>query len=767
MVYLLKATLVLICFGCITFGQTSKTYNTQAKADLIGELQKILADEVSANPSLPGELLHTTLPKQGLDVSLAAGLFDRASKLPLDPHHLFRIASVTKTFTAASILRLYEEGRIKLDNPINLYLPKEYIETLETGGYPTNMITVQQLLTHTSGIHDYAADPQYFAAVQSDPKHRWTRMEQAQAAIKWGKPHFEPGKGYHYSDTGYILLGEMIERLSGESLAKAFRILLDFKKLGLDETYLETLEPVPAGVKSLSHPYFEEIDAIHIDASHDLYGGGGLVSSVEDLARFYRALFNRKVFVRDSTLQIMLTVPPTNERSPGGAYAMGISRRNIAGNLCWGHAGFWGTSAYHCPASDVTIVRHYNQAEPKNSFIFNNLYEQIFNKLKIGTSKAQWREDLQYLARELPKRHKNLFHTVSREEFEKMVAELDAAIPTLEDYQIIVRMQEITAKVGDGHTYVHLPQTFKRYPLVFYWFGNALRVVRATKEYKDALGTKIVKISDVNVNDAQTRIRKVLSQAENEWFVLSNSPFHLATPEVLQTLGVVPDASRAVFTFETDEGKQFTLDIVPIAPDANFASLLLGAAKEEPLFRQKPSEQFWFTYLPDSQTVYVNFRGYNSLGENTKKLFGLLDANPTKKIVIDMRQNTGGDSAKAREYLIPAIKQRVAINQKGRLFVIVGRRTFSAAMTNAIDLRKETNALLVGEPIGERPNSYQENDEMKLPNSGIVVSYSTKYYKLLDEDAPAVMPDKRIDPNWDDYKAGHDAVMNWILSEDK
>ncbi|MDQ3063425.1 MAG: class A beta-lactamase-related serine hydrolase [Acidobacteriota bacterium] len=767
MMYLLKATLVLIYFGYFSFAQTSKTYNPQAKADLIGELQKTLADEVAANPSLPGELLHITLPKQELDVSLAAGLFDRESKLPLDPHHLFRVASVTKTFTAASILRLYEEGKIKLDDPINRYLPKEYTEILEKGGYPTNVITVRQLLTHTSGIHDYADDPQYFAAIMSDPKHRWTRMEQIQAAIKWSKPHFEPGKGYHYSDTGYNLLGEMIERLSGESLAKAFRTLLDFKKLGLDETYLETLEPAPAGVKSLSHPYFEELDAISIDASHDLYGGGGLVSSVEDLARFYRALFNRKVFVRDSTLQTMLTVPPTNERIPGGAHGMGIFRRNISGNLCWGHNGFWGTSAYHCPASDVTVVRHYNQAEPKNTFIFNNLYEQIFNKLKIGMSKAQWREDLQYLARELPKRHKNLFHTVSREEFEKMVAELDRAIPTLDDYQIIVRMQEITAKVGDGHTFVHLPQTFKRYPLVLYWFGNELRVVRAVKEYKDALGAKVVKIGDVNINDVQTRIRKVLSQAENEWFVSSNSPFHLVSPEVLQTLGVVPDARRAVYTFETDEGKQFTLDVVPVVPDTSLNSLLIGAAKEEPLFRQKPTEPFWFTYLPDSQTVYVNFKGYNSLGENTKKLFQTVDANPTKKLVIDMRQNTGGDFTKVRELLIPAIKQRIAINQKGRLFVIVGRRTFSAAMTNAIDFRKETNAILVGEPIGERPNSYQENDEMKLPNSGIEVSYSTKYYKFLDEDAPAVMPDKRIDPNWLDYKAGRDTVMDWIISDDK
>ncbi|MGH9908876.1 MAG: serine hydrolase domain-containing protein, partial [Pyrinomonadaceae bacterium] len=199
---------------------------------------------------------------------------DRESKRPLDPHHGFRVASVTKTFVAASILRLHEEDKIKLDDPINRYLPKEYNAILEAGGYPTNVITVRQLLTHTSGIFDYARAPEFLEAVVGNPKHRWTRIEQVQDAVKWGKPYFEPGKGYHYSDTGYVLLGEIVERLSGKSLGQALRTLLDFKKLKLDETYLETLEPVPAGVKPLSHAYFGETDTRDFDPSLDLYGGG-------------------------------------------------------------------------------------------------------------------------------------------------------------------------------------------------------------------------------------------------------------------------------------------------------------------------------------------------------------------------------------------------------------------------------------------------------------------------------------------------------------
>jgi C-terminal processing protease CtpA/Prc len=235
---------------------------------------------------------------------------------------------------------------------------------------------------------------------------------------------------------------------------------------------------------------------------------------------------------------------------------------------------------------------------------------------------------------------------------------------------------------------------------------------------------------------------------------------------VLHTLGIVTDLDHTAFTFETDEGKQLTLDVVPVPVDASFISTTIGAAKAEPLNRMYPAEPFRFTYLPESQAIYLNFRTYVSLEDNVKKLFQMVDANPVKKLDIDVRQNSGGDFTKARRSLIPEIKRRPAINQKGSLFVIIGRRTFSAAMVNSLDLRKDTNAYLVGEPIGELPNSYSENDEMTLPNSKIVVSYSTRYYKFVDGEN-VVMPDKRIDPTWADYKSGRDVVLDWILSGDK
>lgn len=375
----------------------------------------------------------------------------------------------------------------------------------------------------------------------------------------------------------------------------------------------------------------------------------------------------------------------------------------------------------------------------------------------------QWREDLRQFATELPRRHANAFHATPRDQFERAVAQLDADIPSLLPHQIVVRLLQITAAVGDLHTHVQLPQALPRYPLTLFWFGSDLRIVRAAPAYEAALGGSVVAIDGMPIAEVQQRILSVCSRAENEWHVLGASSRYLTFAAVLHSLGVVKQPGRASFTFRTDEGREDSVEVEPIVPSSALESQMRGSAASEPLFRQRPDEPFWFTYLENSQTIYVSFRRYDSLADHVRKLFQLVDTRSTRRLIIDMRQNAGGDYTKVRETLIPAIKRRSAINARGSLFVVTGRRTLSAAMNSAADLRRDTNAILVGEPPGERPNSYQEGDDFRLRRSGVVVSYSTRYYKFADQDVPAIMPDQRIDPTWPEYKAGRDAVLEWIL----
>lgn len=385
-------------------------------------------------------------------------------------------------------------------------------------------------------------------------------------------------------------------------------------------------------------------------------------------------------------------------------------------------------------------------------------------------SKAQWTEDVRYFARELPKRHKNAYHSTPKAELDRVIAALEADIPTLQEHQIIVRLRQIAAMVGDGHTAVRQAPT-TRYPINLYWFGRELRVIAAGKDYPRALGARVVKIGGMDIDDVERRVATCVPSAanENEWFVTNATPGLMVRPEILHALGVVAELSRATFTFLDDQGAEFSMELpsVPVPPPAN-GVVMLGlqpVSQPELLYRQRPGEPFWFTYLEDSKTMFVAWRRYQSLGTHSRALFAAIDRQKPARVVIDLRLNGGGDFFEGRDHLIEPIRKRPEINRKGRLFVIVGRTTFSAAMVNAIDFRKQTNAILVGEPIGERPNSYSENDEMTLPNSRLVVSYSTRYYKFLDEDVSAVLPDHHVDAAWNDFAAGRDSVMEWILRQ--
>lgn len=382
--------------------------------------------------------------------------------------------------------------------------------------------------------------------------------------------------------------------------------------------------------------------------------------------------------------------------------------------------------------------------------------------VSIGPEK--WRQDLQHLAKELPRKHKNAFHTVSREAFDRAILELDGAIPTLKQAEIIVRIQQILALVGDGHTFLTDFPARTRFPVSLFWFGNELRVLRTSTLYSRALGARVVRIGDVNVTDADARVKRLIS-TDNEYYTRYVSALFMAAPEVLFALKILPGLERGSWTFEDTAGKQFSLDLRPVSPDDRAEWLL--AAKEAPLYRQRGGERFWFSPLPDAQTLYVNLRGYpetDDIKRIADELLKQVDATKPKRLVLDVRQNEGGDLKKGR-YLLAGLKKRNLFTTRGSVYVIIGRATASAAMANAIDFRNELSAILVGEPTGGKPNSYSENEFFFLPNSRLKISYSTKYHKFQEADTPAVMPDKLIEPTWESYQAGRDPALEWIIEQ--
>ena len=198
---------------------------------------------------------------------------------------------------------------------------------------------------------------------------------------------------------------------------------------------------------------------------------------------------------------------------------------------------------------------------------------------------------------------------------------------------------------------------------------------------------------------------------------------------------------------------------------------LLDAAAKIPLYRQRPGETFWYEYLADSKTVYFKFTGgfppYSECLRMYADLLGFIEKNPTERLVIDLRLNSGGD-ASLIEPLLEGLTRNENINRKGRLVVVIGRATYSAGMIEAALLKQKTNAILIGEPTGAKPNQYNEvaheDQAIILPNSKLTVYYTVAYRKLVKSDPPAVMPDVRGDLSSRDYVAGRYPVLEKILA---
>lgn len=380
-------------------------------------------------------------------------------------------------------------------------------------------------------------------------------------------------------------------------------------------------------------------------------------------------------------------------------------------------------------------------------------------------TKEQWRQDLKYLAKELPRRHKNAFHTISKAQFEQAVAALDAAIPPLAEHEILIGLRRIIAMIGDAHTELAPPQNFHRYPLTLYRFGDEVRVVRTTSNHKRALGARVVGIGSFSIAEATAKVDTLIPH-ENDQFVRHSDVSFLPLAEVLHALKIVPDLQQAQWAFESDGGERFSLQLEALPQNAKVD--WLSTLKAVPLYRERSNELMWSKPLPDSQTVYLNLKVYPDAGtfkRVAEEFWKQVDASKPKRLVIDVRQSNGGDFMKFRNYLLKELQQRTAFHRPGSLYMIIGRGTVSAAMFNAIELRKELKAILVGEPTGSRPNGYSENDDMTLPNSRLQLSFSTRYYKLQDQDTPAVMPDKLIEPSWETYPLGRDPAMEWILAQ--
>ena len=352
---LLLVILLSACSGSVDTSLKQANYQTIFSS----LLQECIDDSFE---SVPGVTMTIKSPLLERTWSGGAGFSEQDRNIPTKPSHPFRIASVTKTFVAAAILRLHEKESLSIDDPISLHIGEPFISILTSDGYRPDEILIKHLLNHTSGLHDYAqGSEEYLKEMIKDPKRRWSRLDQLNGAMQWGDKLGEPGEQTSYCDTGYILLGLIIENFYDGDLALGLRHLLKFDALGLDDTWLETMEAHPNEGQFMVHRYHGKYETTDWDASIDLYGGGGLASTTGDLAEFFYALFNNKIYEKPETIDLMRSVPDfismkdRNNKNQIAYYNYGFWTVKAFGEEVHMHTGFWCTTMIYVPAYQASI----------------------------------------------------------------------------------------------------------------------------------------------------------------------------------------------------------------------------------------------------------------------------------------------------------------------------------------------------------------------------------------------------------------------------
>lgn len=408
------------------------------------------------------------------------------------------------------------------------------------------------------------------------------------------------------------------------------------------------------------------------------------------------------------------------------------------------------------------------RTDPRVQLLSGTLHLSHLNQV------AGWRADLAYLDRVMRKRHANLFHTLSEAQWTAKVAALHEAIPGLSDADISARLTILVASIGDGHTNLLPPFSGPRavgvLPLKPYLFADGAYVRAAQPDQAALVGARLLTIDqqplEVVLDTLYQRINADNAMT-HRW--LSEVGLRIVNPT---HDGDGQQVYATTWTLQTRDGetRQVALNAAPISENIMSRGDPQGwvdaGANPPPLYRSRLEENYWFETLDNEPMVYLQFNQVRKDPDRPMAEFfdQALEAAGSGALVIDLRHNNGGNNTLNRHLMHPLVGHPVAQN-RGRLFVIIGRRTFSAAQNLANDLDRETEAIFVGEPTGSKPNFYGENHPYRLPYSGLQGSVSTRYWQGGASSADNriwIAPDLAAPLSFADYQAGRDPALNAI-----
>ncbi len=377
------------------------------------------------------------------------------------------------------------------------------------------------------------------------------------------------------------------------------------------------------------------------------------------------------------------------------------------------------------------------------------------------------KEDIEFFKNELPKRHKNPFSIITKEEFEERVSTLEQNVDKMDNYQVFSELGKIIASIKDAHTMTNYVDG-KKYPLDFYVINDDMYILNADKSLKDMMYSKIISVDGISIDIIKDELKQQIAYENESWLKLLLGNYFI--PSYIYGAGIEKNAASHTFRVEKDgELKEFEVSVLNFEDTIDFFD-----DKSSDKMLGKFERYYDYKYLQEDKALYfeynvcadmdaLKFKDFND------SMFKDIEANEIEKIIVDLRGNTGGNS----EILNPfteRLKSYIESNNNVEAYVLVGRKTMSSGMFAIFRIRDAVpSAVCVGEPTGGAIDCYGDVKVFYLPNSQLPVQYSTKYFEFSKtfkyeiNGKNTYTPDVLLNPSIDDFVNINDVVLNYVL----
>lgn len=396
----------------------------------------------------------------------------------------------------------------------------------------------------------------------------------------------------------------------------------------------------------------------------------------------------------------------------------------------------------------------------------------LFSGSQKELSSDEWKEDVLFLKQLMLEKHPKIESLISLKELDKEFNNLLVNLGNWSDNKIKTEIMRMVTIINDGHSIVP-PQpaiNFHTLPIVIHNFEDGVFIIDSGEPYLHLRNTKILSIGNLRIDKLFSKLKPFIG-AENEGNKWDRFPLYAGLTELLYEIGVSKSPTEVEITYSKN-GENHK-EIIKGTPFYQWYYFYLAPNRKNnplPYEHRMLNNSYWFNYDKTAQSLYVNVNNMKdqsseSLANFAIRLSKFADNNQINKVILDIRNNRGGDNNKSR-MLANSIRENKNLNQYGKLFVLTSQRTFSAAVNLATLLENQTKAIFVGQPTGQGPTQFGDPRGFTLPNSNIYVFLSSlKWQGSLPQDKrQSIYPDFTVTYTFKDYLSGKDPALDLVKS---